>query len=225
MGYYKSSIGEIVEGSAPKERSRKFVLTEKQLEAIKTVSGIILGVAVVAGVVVLSAMAPNIFVALDKIFGQRTSKTRWSSDERNRRKITKSLYYLKSKGYIQLIPQGKDYIVKITQKGRKKTIKFQIDSLQIKPPKEWDKKWWMIIADVPIDYRRRADLFRDKLKQLGMYRLQKTVWFYPFDIRDEIDFVSAYYRIDHFVTAMRTDIIDPQDERALKRFFEKKKII
>lgn len=226
MGYYKPSIERIINEAAPKEKRPKFQLTEKQLEVVKTISGVVLGVAIVAGTIVLSAMAPNIFVALDKIFGKggRRANSGTYFDERTQR-VTKAIYYLKSKEYIKLVPQGKDFLVKITQKGRIKTRKFQIDAMKLNSQGNWDGKWWVFIADVPIEYRRRADLFREKIKELGLHRLQKTVWFYPFDVRDEIDFIAAYYHLGNYVTVMRADMVDPEDAKALKNHFRQSKII
>ncbi|MDP3740837.1 MAG: hypothetical protein Q8R08_00740, partial [bacterium] len=202
--YYKFSVGSILEEAVPKEEKSKFKLTERQIETAKTVSGVILAVLLGAGIIALTAVAPNIFVALDKIFGSTSGGNRWSKSPRNKTKVTKAIYYLKSQGNIKLTRKGDDFLVEITQKGRKKTRKFQFDGLELERQKKWDHRWWMVIADVPLKYRRNADLFREKLKELGFYRLQKTVWFYPFDMRDEIDFVSAYYHLSNFVSSMRS---------------------
>jgi len=231
MKYYKPLIGTIIKNAAPQDTKPLFELSEKQIEKFKTIGDAVLAV-VGTGAVLLTALAPNIFDLINNpTFGRRAYNRRslYKNPKTKHReqaaKVAKTIYYLKAKGYVELKPQGDDFLVKIIQKGRKKIKRMRFEGLEIKPEGKWDGCWWTVIADVPVEDRRRADLFRDKLKSLGFYPLQRTVWVYPHDPRDEVDFVSAYLGIQHYVTAMRVDMLDPEDEKAIQGHFRNQEII
>ena len=133
--------------------------------------------------------------------------------------------YLKRKGYVELIPEGEDFKMKITQKGRKKIQKMNFGNLQINITKPWNGRWWVIVSDVPKEFRRRADYLRAKFKEMKFYPLQRTVWVFPFDPRDEVDFVAAYYHLDRYVTAMEVVTLDPSDKKLLRGYFRERGIL
>jgi len=70
---------------------------------------------------------------------------------------------------------------------------LQIDALKIKRPKKWDKKWRIIVFDISELKKLYRDAFRGKLKELGFYPLQKSVWICPFDCRDEIELLREFF--------------------------------
>lgn len=221
--YVRPQIARSIRRGTP---PKVFELSEKQLETLKSVSEVVLAVGMVAGTLALTVLAPNIFQCLDKMpWARRTYRSRDTKLKDQQRKITKAIYYLKSRGLVELIPKGSDFVVKIKKKGRKRVRQMQFESLQVIPSKIWDKHWWLVIADVPKEYRRQADFFREKLKDMNFYHLQKTVWVFPFDFRDEVDFVSVYYRIERYVTTLEAVTLDPEDEIAVKRFFKAAKIL
>ncbi|HDZ85162.1 MAG TPA: CRISPR-associated endonuclease Cas2 [Candidatus Moranbacteria bacterium] len=97
--------------------------------------------------------------------------------------------------------ESKDGTVKIvlTEKGRNKALSFKIDEMKIKKPMRWDKKWRVVMFDIPEKRRRERDAIREKLKNLGFHELQKSVFVYPFSCRDEIDFIVEYFQIRNCV--------------------------
>ncbi len=226
QSYKIARIAGIVRKNVPQDKRPRFELSEKQLSVLRSVSDVTLAVLMGAGIVALTAISPNIVGALAQMAWRgktyKNSKTKYKEQTQ---KVTRSIYYLKSKGYIELKAEGEEFLVKIKQKGRKKILKLQFDALEIGRPKNWDGHWWAVIADIPTPYKRRADLFRDKLKSLGFYFLQRTVWVYPHDPRDEVDFVAAYYQIDRYLTIMRVDQLEPEDEQVMKKYFRKAGVV
>ena len=175
----------------------------------------------------MSAVAPNIFMAAEKIFGKKKwVRTREDREELERR-IEKQIYYLKKQKYIKLIPQGKDYRVELTAKGRRMLSKFKFDSLLVdRHGKKWNGHWWLVIADIPSKkFRYAANMFHNKLKQMYFYPLQRTAWVYPFDPREEVDYVATFYKIERFITTMEVASIDASDKRVLIKHFKKEQII
>lgn len=46
----------------------------------------------------------------------------------------------------------------------------------VEEEKEWDGRWRLVFWDIPEENRAARDVLRDKLKQLGFIRWQKSVW-------------------------------------------------
>lgn len=87
----------------------------------------------------------------------------------------------------------------LTEKGKKRAIRFNFDEIKIKEPAVWDNKWRAIFYDIPEKKKKAREAFRKKLKDLGFYELQKSVFVYPFPCKDEIDFVVECFEIRNFV--------------------------
>ncbi len=222
--YSKNSIQGIIKDGSPKQL---FQLTDAEVKTISNVAQVILAVSVVAGAVTLSAIAPNIFQILNKVSWKRKTYSTFNNKTKDQqRKIAKSFYYLKQQGYLELKKSGKDFLVNVTQKGQAKIEKIKFGSLVVPKTKKWDGHWWLVLADVPSDpYRSYADVFRQKIKSLGFYPLQRTVWLYPYDPRAQIGLISAQYNIDRFVTVMEVVSLDPQDLKVLTKFFKERNLI
>lgn len=226
MGRIIPRIGRLVRLAKP---SPGFELSERQLKILKTTSHVLLALGIVGGAVTLMTLASNAFQVLgklpwaDRAFGSKKPKrVRLGRQEQ---KIRKAFYYLKSKGYIELIPQGEDFLMKVTQKGRKFEKRMKLAELAVDCSGKWDGQWWVVVADVPTPYKPRADLFREKLKELKFFAMQRTVWLHPYDPRAEVEFLSAYLRIDRYVTVMQVSHLDPLDEKVIKKFYRKVHLI
>lgn len=52
--------------------------------------------------------------------------------------------------------------------------------------KKWDKRWRMVIFDIPERRRRVRDRFRIEMQEAGFFRLQDSVWVYPHECEEFI---------------------------------------
>jgi hypothetical protein len=108
----------------------------------------------------------------------------------------------------------------LTEAGKKKALEFNIDEIKIKIPLQWDGKWRVVFFDIPEKRRRARDALRSKLKELGFYEMQKSVFIFPFECRDEIDFIVEFFEIRPFVCY--AEMINPTNEARLKIHFDLK---
>ena len=83
----------------------------------------------------------------------------------------------------------------LTEKGKLHAIRFKIDDMQIAKPKKWDRKWRIVVFDIPEKRRNARDALRRKLRELDFYELQKSVFIHPFECRDKIDFIAEVFQI------------------------------
>jgi len=105
----------------------------------------------------------------------------------------------------------------LTANGRKRALVHQLDKMEIQRPAKWDGKWRVVIFDVPEIKRKIRNALRFHLKQLGFYELQKSVFVFPFDCQNEIDFLIEFYNVRKFVRFMIANFLD--NELHLKKIF------
>ena len=142
----------------------------------------------VAGCICFAATSPYFFINLLKAF------KKWRKSKKyNRRKVYDAFYLLRKKGAIKIERKDHQVYISLTEEGKKLAGWLQIDALKIKRPKKWDGKWRIIIFDISELKRLYRDAFRGKLKELGFYPLQKSVWICPFDCRDEIELLREFF--------------------------------
>ena len=111
----------------------------------------------------------------------------------DRKKVYDAFYKLRKEGCIKIEKRNRQIYITLTKEGRKKAGWLQIDTLKIKKPRRWDRKWRIVIFDIAQLKRLYRESFRGKLKELGFYPLQKSVWIYPFDCRDEIELLGDFF--------------------------------
>src|SRR3989338_1327196 len=126
-----------------------FELSEDQKDRLKTVGAVALLVTAAAGAIALSAVAPNIFVALDKIFGKKQYGSRKDTLARRQEQLAKSFYYMRRQGYINIEKKGGFLIVHPTEKGLKRLGRLSFDTLTVPRPRSWQGTWWLGLADGP----------------------------------------------------------------------------
>jgi len=217
--YSKPFLASVIQKAAPEP---KLELTQSQIDRLKTTADVVLAIAGVAGLVLVSAVAPNALQVFKSI--AKKTNQRGSSKERQK-KLVRSFYYLKDKNYIRLEPNKKDIEIHFTDKGKRKLKELRLNLLQIKKPLYWDRKFWQVAADIPIQHRRGADALRAKLKEIGFYSLQRTLWFYPYDPRKEIDLLVREYSIGQFVTVMKIAKLEYADHKTLSDYFRETGVV
>lgn len=95
----------------------------------------------------------------------------------------------------------------LTDKGKVKALTYKFEEMRIKK-QDWDNKWRIVVFDIPEKFRWGRDSLRKKLRDLGFCELQKSVFIFPFECRDEIDFIVEIYDIRKFVRYGVLETID-----------------
>ncbi len=199
-----------------------FELNSEQIKIIGDVSKVILVVIASAGLITLAAVAPNILSAVGKLYKFKGKKLTRREKEI---KTARAFYYLKNSGLIKFKTTKNDVKLFLSSLGKKKMEQISFQALRVAKPKNWDGKWWQVAADIPTKgYRQAADALRSKLKQMGFFPLQRTLWFYPYDPRKQLEIVVNHYGIGKFVTIMEVSRMDIQDEKILKNYFNLNRI-
>lgn len=140
------------------------------------------------------AIIPGMLKALRE-FGLPEEETGFSE-----KKIGNALRQLKRKKLVEIVrDEDGEVSVKLTNKGKERILKFSIDTVYIKKPKHWDGKWRILIFDIPTKpkiYNQAREALRGKIKELGFFQLQKSVWVYPYECEDEILFIAEAFEVE-----------------------------
>src|SRR3989344_3679849 len=105
-------------------------------------------------------------------------------------------------------------IITLTELGRKYALRYKIDELAIPTSALWDKKWRMVVFDIPERKKRGREALRNKLSELGFLQLQKSVWIFPYPCKDIIDFVVEVFELRQYVQYFEA-IAQPSDAKLL----------
>lgn len=104
-------------------------------------------------------------------------------------------------------PDG-THTLTLSENGKKRALTYHLLYMKIKPSAVWDKKWRIILYDIPEDEREARNAFREHLKRLGFRKLQQSAGVTPFECRDEIEFVIELLDIRKYVRYIVGDYID-----------------
>lgn len=140
-----------------------------------------------------------------------------SPDVCNKRKITQAFSGLRRYKFVRHTKEHKKNIYSLTPKGEARLRDIVIDEIEIKNLKNWDGKWRLVMYDLPIRFKKARNAFRWKLKDLGFYQFQKSVWVYPYPCKEEILFVTDFFGVRKHIEILEVTKI--LDDRKLKAHF------
>jgi len=136
----------------------------------------------------------------------------------SKKKVYNAFQTLLKRGDIKIKRKGKQIYIYLTEKGKARASWLQINDLKIKRPKKWDGKWRIVIFDISQLKKFYREAFRGKLKELGFYPLQKSVWIYPFDCQAEIELLREFFGFSE--KELRLIVAEDIGEASeLKKFF------
>jgi DNA-binding transcriptional regulator PaaX len=160
----------------------------------------ILGIIAAAGVLGLALIGPGPIAILLKSLSRKKMF--------NQKQIKRSMDSLKNNDLISMSYEGNKTVIRLTKSGKEKLLKYKIDDMKIKPQKKWDKKWRLVIFDIPKSFGKTRLEFTRKLRDIGFVLLQKSVWVCPYPCEDEIDFLKEAYHVRPFVRIIIAEQID-----------------
>lgn len=99
-------------------------------------------------------------------------------------------------------------LVKITKHGRNRALAYQLDTMKLQKSTIWDHKWRVVIFDVPEKHKRLRDIFRMRLRQLGLYQLQESVYVSPYPCFDEVEFLRELFGVAFHVRYLLVEKIE-----------------
>lgn len=118
----------------------------------------------------------------------------------------------------KLVKRKGSWIVEVTEHGKRRLIESTFKDITITKPEHLDGRWRIVLYDIPDKHEAQRDIFRDRLKQLGFFPLQKSVFVLPYPCEDELDVLIQHLGIGKFVTFFSTDSLGRHEAEALFSF-------
>lgn len=168
-----------------------------------------IGLAGVAGMMVISPGAASLGRAVLKE-SRREREKEWQ--QYNPSYVRRSISRLHAEKLVEIEDDGKTQTITLTERGRRRILKYALDKLEIPKQKLWDGRWRLIIYDVDERKKKLRDIFRDALKSLGFFKLQGSTWIYPYPCEDQVTFLREYYGVGNevlYVVATRLEDDSP----------------
>ena len=120
---------------------------------------------------------------------------------------------LQSRGYIKRDGYG----FRFTAEG-KEWYRGTLDKYYKIKKQKWDTKWRIIIFDIPQELHKERVKLRAKLKTLGFYMLQKSVFVFPYPCEEELGPICERLCITDYVDVIIADSVGFH-EKEIKRHF------
>ena len=134
------------------------------------------------------------------------------------RQLYLAIYRLKKKNLIKEIEQKGDKVFRLTSQGKKVAHQLSVWFAVPQSLPRWDKKWRLVIFDVPEKKRAARDVFRRKLRLWGFRQLQKSAWIWPYPCRQEVEQLAEALQISPYVHVAEIDYLNRY--QALLRHFD-----
>lgn len=133
------------------------------------------------------------------------------------KRFSQALWRLKKSHLIVHKETEKGFVVELSEKGRRKVQEMQLRSLHIAKPAKWDGVWRVVIFDIPEKIKGARLALTFKLKKLGFFQLQKSVWVHAYPCGKEIEFLTEVFDISRYINLITAKEI--KDNAHLKEYF------
>lgn len=115
----------------------------------------------------------------------------FESQNYERSDIRQQLYYLKKRNLIKSVMKNNEHYFELTKKGQKVLIWDMIGKGRNKETK-WDKNFRIVMFDIPEDKKSMRNVLRKKLEKIGFLQMQKSVFVYPYECKNDIDSICYF---------------------------------
>ena len=105
----------------------------------------------------------------------------------------------------------------LSKRGKHLALRYHFETMAIARPKRWDGSWWLVMFDISRRQNKARDALRMKLKELGFYQLQESVFIFPFPCENEVDALTVFWGIRNSVLLMQVSRFEGEEK--LKRHF------
>lgn len=177
-----------LEAEARRERNKRYL------------QDAVLGTIAVTGILAVAMVAPNVLQILDG-FGSRKKRIA----EQSKRALTR----LEARGHVVFEERNGMRFARITAEG-KRVMEFQKQKAELaaRAGKRWDKRYRVVIFDIPIKRKGLRDRLRRVMKECGFLQIQKSVWLHPHDCEELMALIKADLRVGKDVVYMIVENIE-----------------
>lgn len=163
-----------------------------------------------AGLLGITVVAPNAAQALSLVLRKSSAR----SD--NQRRV---LAELRRQGLVYITNEQDEYKFMLAPAGDKRLKQLAIDEVKIRVPEKWDKKWRLVVFDIPVKHSTNRKVFIEHMQRFNFVMLQRSVWAHPAPCLQQVEQLAIHYNIARFCALMEvTQLDDTTTKRLLSHF-------
>ncbi|KKR31499.1 MAG: hypothetical protein UT63_C0068G0009 [Candidatus Gottesmanbacteria bacterium GW2011_GWC2_39_8] len=128
--------------------------------------------------------------------------------------LKRTLTRLEEEKYVEIGVENGIQIVKITNSGRQKILKYALDEWIIKKPKLWDRKWRLVSFDLPEKFSKERKVLVEYMKAWKFYPLHKSVYLHAYPCVKAVSFLREFLGVGEYIRIfIVSDIENPEPFR------------
>lgn len=158
---------------------------------------------------------PNLPLALKPFLTDSTDRVIWKRF--NIPYLKRVLYRLEKQKLVEIEEENDVQIVKITDRGRRRILKYSLDELAVEKPKSWDGIWRLVTYDLPEKMNHARNILREYLLAWGFYPLQESVYLHAYPCIRQVEFLREYIGVGKYVRFFIVSEIE--NDKEFKDFF------
>lgn len=167
------------------------MLTHSKGELAKEILLILAGGTLAIGLTFIFVAFPG-FVHIAKVFNAKTGKDNF--------RLRQSVQSLERHGFVSIVKKHGVETIVITPLGKREANRYALEQIRPQKTKVWDKKWRIVMFDIPEKKKKARDALRNAFKKMDFIQIQKSVFVYPYPCKKEIDFIAEYFQIRKGIT-------------------------
>lgn len=171
--------------------------------------------------VAASVFSPGVGIILKGVL-KDAQKKEWVEREDENKKfnvyaLRRNLRRLQEQKIVEFIEHEGEEIIKLTEKGKTKYLRFKLQELSFKGQK-WDGKWRLVMYDISKLKKGMQEGFRRTIKQIGLCPLQKSVYLTPYPCTNAITYLREYFDLREEVVLLEVSRLE--NETFYKDYFD-----
>ncbi len=132
--------------------------------------------------------------------------------------LKRTLKRLEKQKLVAITESNGQQIVTITDHGRRKILKFSLDSVVIKQPKHWDGVWRLVSYDVPDEFYLLRRQIKEYLKAWGFYELHESAYLHAYPCEKEVEYLREYLGAGQYLRIIKA--IEIENDKPFRDYFD-----
>ncbi len=124
---------------------------------------------------------------------------------------------LLQKGMVKIEMTSRGKRVRLTELGEHEFARMVARHPDRRVHKHWDKRWRMVIYDISEEKKHIRLRLQEMLREFGFYKLQNSIWIYPYDCEALMILLKADFKIGGEVLYAVVEKIE--NDQPIKKYF------
>ncbi|MBU1032540.1 MAG: CRISPR-associated endonuclease Cas2 [Patescibacteria group bacterium] len=182
-------------------------MKRKTKDKIKTLTKAFFDIMAIGTLVTLAGLLSQGRTA-DKLFKALKGYSIW--------RIKQMLRQQKFYGMIEYDEEDENSLIVLTKKGFTRITKEKFKKIK---GRKWDHLWRLISFDVP-ERKKSRRKFQWQLRSLGFYKIQKSIYAYPYECEQDIKVIASQYNITTNVRVFIVPNLGADEQAARMHYFQ-----